>query len=210
MKLAAEISQQPKIALAALVHALVLSEFGLDLHLYRIGTCIQVSTRQAHLEGANDSPAHALLERQKAEWLDKLTAAKDELWPWCLQQDQQTLLELQAYCVARTVNGVVSKSDAENQRERCQQANALGSALSFDMSKWFTPTASNFFARVSKSRIAEALAEAGKPASAETMKLKKAELAALAEKEIRETCWLPDPVRIQQPKQIGSANSPDE
>ena len=120
------------------------------------------------------------------------------------------MLELLAYCVARTVDGVVSKSDAENQGERCQQANALRSALSFDMSKWFTPTASNFFSRVSKSRIAEALAEAGKPASAETMKLKKPELAALAEKEIRKTCWLPEPVRIQQPKQIGSASSPDE
>ncbi len=205
--IAAEVSQQPKVALAALVHTLVLSEFGLDLHLYRASTCVQISTRQAYLDGANESPALALLERRKAEWLQKLADTKDQLWPWCLQQDQQTLLELLAYCLARTVNGVIGKSDADSQGERCRQANLLGSALSLDMSKWFRPTASNFFSRVSKSHIAEALSEAGKPLSTETLKLKKAELTALAEDEIRGTGWLPGPVRIQQANQIGSKDT---
>ena len=76
--IAVELTRQPAVALAALVHALVLSEFGLDLHLYRSDTCVQVSTRQAYLEGANDSPAVTVLQKQKQEWLQKLTAAKDE------------------------------------------------------------------------------------------------------------------------------------
>jgi ParB family transcriptional regulator, chromosome partitioning protein len=205
--IAAEVSQQPAIALAALVHALVLSEFGLDLELYRCGTCVRVSTHQARLDAATDSPAVALLEKQKADWLQKLTAAKDQLWVWCLQQDQHTLLKLLAYCVARTVNGIVSKSDTDNQGQRCQQANALASALCFDMSKWFTPTGSNFFARVSKSRIAEALAEAGKAVSNETLKLKKAELATFAESEIRGTGWLPEPVRIPQSDRLNATDT---
>jgi ParB family transcriptional regulator, chromosome partitioning protein len=205
--IAAEVSQQPAIALAALVHALVLTEFGLDLELYRSATCVQVSTRQAHLDAATDSPAVALLEKQKADWLQKLTAAKDQLWLWCLQQDQHTLLKLLAYCVACIVNGIVSKSDTDNQGQRCQQANALASALCFDMSKWFTPTVSNFFSRVSKSRIAEALAEAGKAVSNETLKLKKAELATFAESEIRGTGWLPEPVRIPQSDRLNSTDT---
>ena len=196
--IAVELTRQPAIALAALVHALVLSEVSLDLHLYRSGTCVQVSTRQAYLDGASDSPAVSLLEEQKRGWLQKLTAAKDDLWSWCLQQEQQTLLELLAHCVARTVNGVQSKSDADTEGNRCQQADALASALHFDMTKWFTPTASNFFSRVSKSQIAEALTEAGKPASSEALKLKKAELTALAENEVKGTGWLPQPVRIPQ------------
>lgn len=196
--IAAELTKQPRVALAALVHAFVLSEFGLDLYLYRSGTCVQVSTRQAYLEGANDSPAFTLLENQKREWLRKLASAKDEILSWCLQQDQQILLELLAYCVARTVNGVRSKSEAESEGNRCQQADALASALHFDMTKWFTPTASNFFSRVSKSQIAEALTESGKPPSTETVKLKKAELATFAENEIKGTGWLPEPVRIPQ------------
>ncbi|MGH9771344.1 MAG: ParB/RepB/Spo0J family partition protein [Candidatus Acidiferrales bacterium] len=196
--IAAELSQQPDIALAALVHTLVLSEFGLDLQLYRSGTCVQISTRQAYLDGAGGSSALSLLEEQKRQWLQKLSEAKDELWPWCLRQDQQTLLKLLAYCVARTVNAVKSKSDVDGQGKRCEQADALASALRFGMNKWFTPTATNFFSRIPKSRIAEALAEADKPAAAETLKLKKAELATLAEGEIRGTGWLPEPVRISQ------------
>lgn len=111
------------------------------------------------------------------------------------------------------MNAVKSKSDADGQAKRCQQADALASALQFGMNKWFTPTAGNFFSRVPKSRIAEALSEAGKPANAETLKLKKTELAALAEKEIGGTGWLPEPVRVPQITQFDSESTaipPDE
>jgi ParB family chromosome partitioning protein len=64
------------------------------------------------------------------------------------------------------------------------------------MGKWFTPTAENFFSKIPKSRIAEALAEGGKPATPEVLKLKKPELAAFAESEIKGTNWLPEPIRI--------------
>ncbi|MGH9770203.1 MAG: ParB/RepB/Spo0J family partition protein [Candidatus Acidiferrales bacterium] len=205
--IAAEVLQQPDIALAALVHAFVLSEFGLDLQLYRSGTCVQVSTRQTYLDGANDSPAVALLETQKRESLQKMAAARGELWPWCMRQDRQILLDLLAYCVARTVNAVKSKSDVDGQGKRCEQADALASALQFDINKWFTPTANNFFSRVPKSRIAEALAEAGKPASAEALKLKKTELAALAETDITKTGWLPEPVRIPRLNRFDSIDA---
>jgi ParB family chromosome partitioning protein len=193
--IAVELSQHPTIALAALVHALVLSEFGLDLQLYRSTSFVQVSTRDAYLQGASEAPAFVVLEQQKREWLEKLATAKD-LWTWCLEQEQQTTLELLAYCVARTVNGVRAKSDAENSGSRLEHADMVARALAFDMGKWFTPTAENFFSKISKVRIAEALVEAGKPASPETMKLKKPELAAFAESEINATEWLPQPIRI--------------
>ncbi len=196
--IAAELFQQPAVALAALVHALAWSEFGLDLHLYRSQTCLQISTRQAHLEGANDSPAVTLLEEQKRYWLERLVAAPEGIWPWCLEQDQETLLQLLAYCVSRTVNGVKSKSDADNDGSRRRQTDAIAAALQFDMTKWFTPTADNFFSRVHKSRMVQALTEAGKPPSAKALNLKKAELATLAESEIKGTGWLPEPVRISE------------
>jgi len=194
--IAAEVSQQPAIALAAMVHALALSEFGLDLHLYRSQTCLQVSTRQAHLEGANDSPAVTLLEEQKRSWLERLAAGPEGIWSWCLEQDQQTLLQLLAYCVSRSVNGVMSKSDADSDSSLLTQADALAAALQVEMTKWFTPTADNFFSRVPKSHIAQALTEAGKPPIAAALKLKKAELATLAENEVKGSGWLPEPVRI--------------
>lgn len=193
--IAAELSQHPTIALAALVHALVLSEFGLDLQLYRSKSCVQISTREADVQRANEALPFGMLEQQKREWLEKLATA-EELWTWFREQDQQTMLELLAYCVARTVNGVRAKSDAENSGSRLEHADALARALAFDMGKWFTPTAENFFSKIPKSRIAEALAEGGKPATPEALKLKKPELAAFAESEIKGTNWLPEPIRI--------------
>ena len=204
--IAVELSQRPSVALAAVVHAMTLSEFGLDLNLYRSKTCVQVSTREAFLEGASGSPALASLQQQKGAWLEIL-AAQPDIWAWCLKQDQPTLLKLLAHLVARTVNAVKSKSDTEDATARFAQADHLAAALDVDMSKWFTPTAENFFSKVSKTSMAEALAEAGKPASADSLKLKKAQLAALAETELKSTGWLPVPIRTSSP--AATANHAD-
>jgi ParB family chromosome partitioning protein len=111
-----------------------------------------------------------------------------------LTQPQEKLLELLAYCVSRTVHGVQTKTD--NDAARLQHTDELARALGCDMTKWFTPTAENFFLRVSKSKISDAMGEAGTPITADGMKGKKAELAALAESKLAGTGWLPEPIRI--------------
>lgn len=59
-----------------------------------------------------------------------------------------------------------------------------------------TPTADNYFSRISKPQILEALREAKGTAPAPAWeKLKKSELAALAEREIEGRNWLPEPLR---------------
>lgn len=196
--IAAELAQQPGIALAAVVHALVLSEFGLDLHLYRSKSCLQMSSSQPCLREAEGSTAFLSLEEQRRGWFSKLPRESAELWRWCLEQNQEMLLRLLAFCAARSVNSVKAKTDTDGGR-RLQHANALALALDQDMTKWFVPTAENFFSKVSKARIGDALTEAGKPPVTETAKLKKAELAAFAEKEMHGTGWLPEPVRISGP-----------
>jgi ParB family transcriptional regulator, chromosome partitioning protein len=64
------------------------------------------------------------------------------------------------------------------------------------MTASFTPTTENFFSKVSKRQIADCLKEVGKPLSGEAMNLKKAGLAALAEREVRGAGWLPEPIRV--------------
>jgi ParB family chromosome partitioning protein len=193
--LAAELAQQPRLALAAVVHALVLSQFGLDLSLYRSTSSLQLSSRQPSLAAAEGSPACLFLEEQRQAWLAQLPTESDILWRWCLAQDQDTLLRLLAYCAARSVNGIQAKSDYDF-RQRLDHAHALGLALQIDIAKWFTPTADNFFSKVPKARIVASLAEAGKPLIVESGSLKKADLAARAEKAIQNTGWLPEPVRM--------------
>jgi ParB family chromosome partitioning protein len=144
--IAAELAQQPRIALAAVVHALLLSEFGLDLHLYRSKSCLQMSNSQPSLREAEASPAFLSLEEQRKGWFAKLPRNSGDLWKWCLEQDQEALLQLLAFCSARSLNAVQAKADVDG-CGRLQHANALAFALSLDMTKRFTPTAENFFSK---------------------------------------------------------------
>ena len=192
--IAVELTRQPQIALAAVVHALVIAHFGLDLHLYRSQTCLQISATQPNLQGAAASPAFEAIEEQRNHWLAQMPHSAEELWPWCLEQKQDTLLQLLAFCAANSLNAVQAKHESP-QHLHLQHANQLATALDFDMAQWFTPTADNFFSKISKSQIAAALTEAGKPAP-DLAKWKKADLATFAETEVQATCWLPAPVRI--------------
>ena len=105
------------------------------------------------------------------------------------------MLKLLAYCASRTVNAVQAKQDRPD-CGRILHANALAAALGLDMTDWFTPTAENFFSRVSRTEILSALSEAkGTPAKRSWDKLKKSELATIAEREIAGTGWLPQTLK---------------
>ena len=101
-------------------------------------------------------------------------------------------LQLLAFCAALTVNAVQTKTDSAN-NPRLAQANTVASALHIDMNQWVTPTAANFFERISKSQIHRALSEAGKTPDSSTTTFKKAQLA---ETQIAGSSWLPQPLRI--------------
>lgn len=78
--MAAELSQNPRVALAATVHALVLQEFHFDLRLYRATGCLQISSSRPNLSEANGSPALAVLEQQRQDWLSRFPQQPNELW----------------------------------------------------------------------------------------------------------------------------------
>jgi ParB family chromosome partitioning protein len=205
--IAAELSQQPHVALAGVVHALVLSQFGLDPHLYRSQSSIQINSTQSHLAEAAASPAVQALSKQKTAWLTRLPKTPNALWNWVLALPQDTLLSLLAFCAALSLNGIRTKNDSAP--TRLHHADAVATALNMDMRNWFTPTADNFFSKVSKPHILEAMTEAGKaPNSNAPAKLKKGPLAELAEKTLAGTGWLPKPIRIApaQPEDNSFAN----
>jgi hypothetical protein len=80
------------------------------------------------------------------------------LWTWCLEQHRDALLDLMAFCAARTINAVQSKGDGPD-CERLLHADRLADAVKLDMTQWFTPTAGNYFGRITKTGILAALAE---------------------------------------------------
>jgi len=185
----AELAGRPHIALAAVVHALASDVFPSRAH----GGSVQMSARITPLR--EDSKAKAFLEQAHARWCEKIPGGEAALWQWCLAQEQQTLLELLAFCAGRAVNAVRTKQDRPD-APRIAHADALAKALSLDMTEWFTPGSENFFLRVSRPVILAAIAEAkATPAKRSWEKLRKSELATLAEREIAGTGWLPQPIR---------------
>jgi ParB family chromosome partitioning protein len=66
------------------------------------------------------------------------------------------------------------------------------------MGAWFTPTAVNYFTRISKAGILAALREVKGATAPAWETMKKPDLAALAEREIAGTGWLPELLRAPQ------------
>jgi ParB family chromosome partitioning protein len=89
---------------------------------------------------------------------------------------------------------VRTKKDSADDH-RFTYAERLAVTLKLDMTAWFTPTAENYFARVSKTGILEALTEAKGDIAPAWTKAKKGELAVIAERQLAETGWLPAPLR---------------
>ena len=186
--LAAELLNRPHVALAAVVHAFA-SEIILGGHF--TGSSLQIAASPQSLSRVEGSEAFVRLEAARQTWGDQLPGTPVGLWTWCLEQDQNVLLDLLAFCAATTVNAVKTKN-GRDESERMHHAAQLASAVSLDMNAWFRPTAANYFSRISKAQILEALREArNAPPAPAWEKAKKAELAALAEREISGTGWLP-------------------
>ena len=182
----ASLAGRPDIALAAVVHALASDVF----HGYRNDNSLRISGKITYLK--EDSAGARELKDLYEKWFEKLPKGERTLWDWCLAQEQGTLLELLALCAACTVDAVQRKQDIQDGGRRIAQTNALATALNLDMTKWFTPTAANYFSRVGRASIVTAITEAKKvPAKRSWDKQKKLELAAFAEREVAGTGWLP-------------------
>jgi ParB family chromosome partitioning protein len=117
------------------------------------------------------------------------------LWDWALEQPQNVLMNVLAVAVAHTVNAVQSPHD-DASTGRLAAADALARALTFDMADWWQPTAANYFTRIKKDQILQAIQEVtGAPAKERLRSLKKQDLAGEAEKSVTGTRWLPELLR---------------
>jgi ParB family chromosome partitioning protein len=191
--IAAALHDEPEIALAALVHTMALQ---VVYDGYSRETCLKLTASAQSLHRVEQSTAYEVLGRAHSQWGDQLPGDPAHLFAWCLKQDRDTLLSLTAYCVACTVNTVLVKGERPDS-ERFIHADALVKALDIDFATWFKPTAENYFGRISKPAILDALKEAKGGAIAPAWeKAKKGDLAAIAEREIDGTGWLPVPLRI--------------
>ena len=188
--ISAVLLKEPSIALAAVVYTMAIDIFG------HSNTCLQISASQEYFRKVEGSKALAQISAAKEKWGEKLPGEPEKLWQWCLKQKTDVLLDLLACCAALTVRAIRTKQDKADSA-RLRHADQLAHALELDMKEWFTPTAENYFNRVGKQQILEAVTEAkGQPHAPTLEKLKKGELASQAERLVAGTGWLPALLRL--------------
>ena len=125
---------------------------------------------------------------------DLLPGDQAALWDWCLSAERGALLDVLAVAVAHGLDAVEGRTDTNAGGRR--HGAALASALNLDMGHWYRPTAAGYFGRIGKAMILSDLEAArGAPCAPSWAKMKKGELADLAERAIADSGWLPSLLR---------------
>lgn len=204
---------EPDVALACVVHTLALQclrRISAGFHETSLNLRVQsldVGPLMAKPEACGALDAFEALRQRLAGRLPENPAA---LLDWCLAQPRKVLLELLALCAALSLNAVQRNHDRPG-CERLQHANDVARAVKLDMAAWFTPDAESFFGRISRAQILSALQDARgcEPAPA-WLKLKKAELAATAARQVEGAGWLPEALRVTERLSADDSDEPSE
>lgn len=187
---------QPRVALVALLHGLVqrllYDGYGLA------DTPVRLIPHQAdaglisQVFDPAESRASEVLDAVRQRWGERLPGDAGRLFGWLMALGDGERAELLALCVALTLNDV-------RDSERASPLDRVAEALSLDMAQWWQPTALGYFSRVTKETILAALAEgAGPEAAARVKGVSKQELAWVAERELKDCGWLPQPLRVHE------------
>lgn len=186
LALGATVAQQPQVALLALTRRLALLTF-----YGRLGgghSDVQIDLRRTAFDQYGEDVPGSKAARTMADleegWSARLPEEPDALLDWLAGLPQEDVLSLCAFCVGTSLNGVT-------QNESQHELDGIAKAAGLDMREWWSPTADGYLKKVSRARIVEALAEAGSPVNGLTEKMKKNELAALAEQKLAGSGWLP-------------------
>lgn len=194
----ADLAEKPAIALAVLVAQLAMDVLGPGWKKgFGLGISLKNEYPHQHAPDFVGSKAHQTMEALKLHWMDNLPLDErgdlsDAVLPWALEQDQTTLVELLAFLVAGSAQGVQHQEPTTD-----TPLDVLARAAGTDISAWWEPTAESYFAHVSKDVIAQAVTEgADGDTAAPLAKIKKGEAAAAAESALAGSGWLPTPIRI--------------
>jgi ParB family chromosome partitioning protein len=183
--IAALLADTPRVALAAIVHSIGSTYFYSSRSAGSLNFEIRRTNYPAGFVERCKPHGIAEIDKTRLNWKKTVPSKQGEFWQWCIDASDKTLLSLLAFFAALT----------------CEHTDQLASSLDLDMTKWFKPTAGNFFGRIGKPDILKAIKEAtGKGVAPATEKLKKSELAIFAERAIKDIAWLPKLLRSPSDK----------
>ena len=193
-----ELAQQPTVALAVLMQRMIPVVFDDVYGRAHFDYAIRIdvrSTREALVSNADDmagSVAWKALEGEREKWSRMLPRRAADLLPWLLEQGEDVLSNLFAFCVAATVDGISSA-------DRPHAVNEISNTLAVDLSRYWKPTRSGYFEHVAKDRIATVVGESVSPqAASEVRGMKKDAAAEAAELRMTDSGWLPEVLRNRE------------
>lgn len=183
-------TENPQVALAAAVHVLALPlvdgrEYHSSLEIFRKSARVseQVTVK-------DDCKAHAAMADHAAYWGERLPSKPAELFGWCLEQPQDVLLALLAYCTALTVNASQERMEIGYSASLAHAAD-LADSLGLDMATQWTPSVEGFFGKISKAGLLTLAKDAGATLTLVVGNVKKLEAARDVMQAIAQTTWLP-------------------
>jgi ParB family chromosome partitioning protein len=189
-----ELAQHPATALIALVHALTLATF------YKASevSCLEIVPKNAWLSGHAPGIDESVAEQQNAVrhsvWAKRLPREPEALWTFIHGLSDDERMRLLAHCVSLTVNAVRAPRQSADESEA--HAAILAREVGLDMTAYWQPTAANYFGRVSKERIVQAVREGASEQAAQTIaRMKKQAMAEAAVAALGRRGWLPSVLR---------------
>ncbi len=202
------VGDNPHIAMTALLHKLVRDAFRRSTR----GATVQVSVHEVYCSGQGPdlktTPYAKAVDKRHADWKAKVPTDDDQLWDWLVALDDESRMALLAHCMSLGINALYERPNpfsasgiSEKQLQaRMAEADRLARVTDLDMAEaGFRPTVANYFGRVTKKRILEAIAEGVGDNIANLLDLQKKdkmEMAAVAEERLANTGWLPEPLRL--------------
>ncbi|MBA8904121.1 ParB/RepB/Spo0J family partition protein [Phyllobacterium sp. P30BS-XVII] len=209
--LRAELMNNSHVALAATVHALLQKLGGASR--YDAQTCLKISLSYEAVGKRVDLTGGAIaqieVEQRESQISERIPGDPVALWEWCLEQSTEELLDLLAFAAAQSINVVELKHDAN--RNAVTHGHRLAEALKIDMASWYQPTGESLFKHLNRNSIQIAVKEAvGEQAALAVANAKKKDEAVIiAERLVKDTSWLPDHLRINQPNAVIAADPED-
>lgn len=196
-----ELAKTPRIALAALAATLAQSLTKRDTYGERDGADAIVRIQPVSerfgdgrmppmaREGLEPAPATKLLAEQRKAWIERLKAAKGDIFAWLLSQPEKVTHELLAFAAGSAINATTFMP------EKSDDGAKFAHVAGIDLAKLWTVTPA-WCAKQTRGYLVAAVTEAcGAIAAQPLAKAKTPEAAKLAAPLLAKAGWVPQPMR---------------
>ncbi|MCM2505644.1 ParB/RepB/Spo0J family partition protein [Aureimonas altamirensis] len=192
-----EMIDQPRIALAAILHPLLASLFYSGLYGgAAVQSAVEVRGEKKTLDPCIQKPGS---HRAVVEWTAHIESVKSALphdaallWDFLLEKDTDTLLALLATASAANTNAIRFRHETRKS-DRTRQGDQIAEAVGLDMARWWKPDA-EFLERLSKKAMGNVMRglAVAEDRIASMQKLLKHEAVHRTEAEISGSGYMPE------------------